>query len=226
MTDVHGRRALLLDGRADESDATLTALHGALLDGLTAAGWAVDDWTLRDADIAWCSGCFGCWTTTPGECVHEDAGRAVAERAERADLWLFLTQVTFGGYSSTLKRALDHIIPILLPFLVKEGDDTRHPFRYDHRPDLLVVGVVPERQGGGAEAQIFRRLVERNALNMRPPRWAAGVVERGTGDGELRVQVAGLLADAGAVPAGVPGEAPASAQTPPGGAADSEEVVA
>ena len=202
MSEPRGRRALLLDGRADESDATLASLHGALLDGLTAGGWAVDDWTLRDADIAYCTGCFTCWVKTPGECAHKDAGHEVAERAEHADLWVFLTPVTFGGYSSTLKRALDHIIPILLPFLIKEGDETRHPLRYDHRQDLLVVGVVPKGAAEGAEAQTFRRLVERNTLNMRPPRWAAGVVEQGTGDRELRLQVSGLLAEAGAAPAG------------------------
>jgi len=49
---------------------------------------------------------------------------------------VFFTPVTFGGYSSVLKRALDHIIPTLVPFLVAEGDDTRHPLRYDHRRDL------------------------------------------------------------------------------------------
>jgi multimeric flavodoxin WrbA len=215
MSDLQGRRALILDGRDGDGDATLTSVHDALVDGLVAAGWAVDDWALRDADIAWCTGCFGCWVTTPGECAHKDAGHDVADRAEHADLWVFLTPVTFGGYSSQLKRALDHIIPILVPFLIKEDGETRHPLRYDHRQDLLALGVVPAGQAGSAQADTFRRLVERNTLNMRPPHWAAGVVERGTGDRELRVEVAGLLAEVGAAPAaGAPAPAAAEVEAP------------
>ncbi len=63
--------ALLLDGRRDD-DPTLALAHDALVDGLAAGGWAVDDWRLRDDKIAWCAGCFKCWT--------HDAGRVRAPR--------------------------------------------------------------------------------------------------------------------------------------------------
>ncbi|MEI6725275.1 MAG: NAD(P)H-dependent oxidoreductase, partial [Actinomycetes bacterium] len=131
--------ALLLDGRRDD-EPTLALAHDALADGLAAGGWAVDDWRLRDDKIAWCAGCFKCWTTTPGECAHHDDGRAVAERWVRSDLVVFLTPVTFGGYSSELKKALDHVLPILLPTMGKRGGETHHPQRYERRRDLLVVG--------------------------------------------------------------------------------------
>ena len=65
--------ALILDGRRDD-DPTLALAHDALVDGLAAGGWAVDDWTLRDDKIAWCAGCFKCWTQTPGVCAHHDGG--------------------------------------------------------------------------------------------------------------------------------------------------------
>jgi multimeric flavodoxin WrbA len=198
MTTQH--RALLLDG-SPADDATLTLAHDALIDGLAAAGWAVDDWTLRDDRIAWCTGCFGCWVKTPGVCVHKDAGRDVAARAARADLLVYLTPVTFGGYSSELKKALDHIIPIKLPDLKKTGGDTRHPQRYEHVHDLLVVGTVPSGQVASRAAETFRRLVDQNCLNLRPAHHAAGVLEQDAGEWEVRVGVSALLAKAGvAVP--------------------------
>jgi multimeric flavodoxin WrbA len=188
--------ALLLDGRTDD-EPTLAAAHDALVDGLAAGGWAVDDWILRGDKIAWCAGCFKCWTQTPGVCAHHDDGRKVAERLVPSDLVVFLTPVTFGGYSSELKKALDHVIPILLPFMRKRSGETRHPQRYERRRGLLVVGTVPSGQADGPEAQTFRRLVERNTYNMEPTRWAAGVLEQGVSDWEVRVAINALLAEVG-----------------------------
>jgi hypothetical protein len=190
------RVALILDGRVGD-DSTLELAHEARVAGLAAGGWAVDDWRLRDDRIAWCAGCFKCWTTTPGVCAHHDDGREVAARWVRSDLVVFLTPVTFGGYSSELKKALDHVIPILLPYLRKPGSDTRHPQRYERTRHLLAVGTVPAAQADGPEASTFRRLVARNALNMQPPRWAAGVLEDGAGEWEVRVAVNALLAEVG-----------------------------
>ncbi|HTX69430.1 MAG TPA: NAD(P)H-dependent oxidoreductase [Thermoleophilia bacterium] len=200
------RTALLLDGRVDD-DATQALIHDTLAAGMAAAGLAVDDWTLRDEKIAWCAGCFGCWVKTPGVCVHKDGGRDVAARAARADLLVYLTPVTFGGYSSQLKKALDHLIPLKLPDLKKTGPDTRHPQRYDRVHDLLVVGTVPRGQGQGGQARTFRRLVERNCLNLRPAHSATGVIDEGAGAWEVRVAVASLLEQAG-----VAGAAPAHLQ--------------
>jgi hypothetical protein len=192
--------ALLLDGRSDD-DPTLALINDALADGLAAGGWAVDDWHLRDDRIAWCAGCFKCWTTTPGVCAHGDAGREVAARWVRSDLVVLLTPVTFGGYSSELKKALDHVIPILLPYLRKKGADTHHPQRYERRRGLLAVGTVPRGCADGPEARTFRRLVERNVLNMEPPRWSCGVLESGAHEWEVRVAVGALLDEVGVSPA-------------------------
>jgi multimeric flavodoxin WrbA len=193
------KSALLVDGRNDD-DVTLALLHTALVDGLTTAGWAVDDWHIRAQKMAWCSGCFGCWVKTPGECVYKDASHEGNQRASRADLLVILTPVTFGGYSAEAKKALDHMIGIHLPYLKKLGEDSHHPPRYRRRHDLLAVGTVPAGQGGGIEAETFRRLVERNILNLYPGRQVNAVIESGAGETEIRSRVGELLTACGIKP--------------------------
>lgn len=75
-------------------------------------GWEVEPFILHDMEIHhW--GCFGCWVQTPGVCVIDDAGRDVARAVIQSDLAVFLIPVTFGGYSSELKKAVDRLICLL-----------------------------------------------------------------------------------------------------------------
>ena len=189
------RQALLLDGRRREHSRTLAVAHDALRDGLSSAGWAVDDWALRGDDVSFCTGCFGCWVKTPGVCVGRGAARSVAERVIASGLVVLLTPVTFGGYSAEMKKALDHVIPVLLPFFRKVDGDTRHTMRYDSYPDLLAVGAMDSgRAVAEGEAETFRHLVARNALNLAPPTWDAGTLPAEANESEVRHSVTRLLA--------------------------------
>jgi len=109
---------------------------------LRAAGFVPEILLLRDLDIAPCVGCFGCWIRTPGECVIPDAGRDVAKTVIRSDLTVFLTSVTFGGYSSELKKAVDRLIPLVSPYFRRVGGEVHHRPRYRCHPRLLGVGLL------------------------------------------------------------------------------------
>ena len=131
---------------------------------------------LRDMEMADCKGCFGCWITTPGQCVIDDAARPMADKLGPADLKVFVTSVVFGGYSYQLKKALDRQISTLLPFVRKnEQGEVHHPSRYsDKKPYFLVIGVLPEKDPE-SEA-IFRGLVERNSLNMHSKAYGTAII--------------------------------------------------
>ncbi|MFX1337854.1 MAG: flavodoxin family protein [Promethearchaeota archaeon] len=159
-------KALILNGTRKQ-DPEIEDLYNHLIDELRDSGWEVTSLILKDIKISHCLGCFECWIKTPGECVINDYSREITKLAIQSDLLLFFTPVTFGGYSSELKKAVDRLIPNLLPFFKKVEGEIHHVQRYEKRFSLLVVGYL--NYGNDEKMQIFKTLVDRNALNMAPP---------------------------------------------------------
>lgn len=137
----------------------------AVMSIMKAHDWQVDAFALATMNIKTCRGCFSCWVKTPGRCVITDDDQEAILRAwADADLIAWLTPITFGGYAPELKKAMDRIIPVLLPFFIKIRGETHHPQRYPRRRRLLVIGT--QKQEDADSESVFRRLVQRNALNM------------------------------------------------------------
>jgi len=186
--------ALLLNG-AQDNDEALARAQRLLTDALERAGWQADALELRGIDITPCTGCFGCWVRTPGECVLDDPARDVARRAARSDLLAFLTPLTFGGYSSQLKKAVDRLVPLVSPFFMQVNGETHHKPRYRRYPRLLGLGIADAPDASAAE--LFATIVQRNALNLHAPGHAARVVARGAEEAGVRDAVQALLQEAG-----------------------------
>jgi NADPH-dependent FMN reductase len=156
--------ALILNGERN-NESMLYAAEGIVRKELLSAGWQADIIALREKEIAPCMGCFGCWLKTPGVCVLDDFGREIASLAVGSDVMIFLTSITFGGYSSELKKAIDRFAcPMLLPLFTKIKGEIHHKARYNPLPDLIAIGVLPERDDGSE--RVFKGLVERNAVNL------------------------------------------------------------
>jgi hypothetical protein len=184
-------RALVLNG-ALSAGGGVARVEATLRDVLAERGCAMDVAVLRAEPIAYCRGCFECWTTTPGVCRTGDAGPALARRLIGSDLVVFLTPITFGGYSSELKKALDRSIGLVMPFFQRIDGETHHRRRYARFPALLGLGVLPAPDPD--DEALFRTLLRRNALNMHAPVYAAGVVYESEPASSVRDCVDGLLA--------------------------------
>jgi len=168
-------KALILNGAVALRDMAAT-VDAALSAELCACGYTVARRDLAALDICDCMGDFGCWTVTPGVCVQPGAHREVARDLIRSDLVTFLTPVTFGGYSSALKRQLDHCVPLISPRFARVDGETHHEPRYERFPAVLAVGLMDRLDP--AATRVFERLVRRNALNMYAPRFASPVLTR------------------------------------------------
>jgi multimeric flavodoxin WrbA len=180
--------ALTGDRYVDDVAEQLTAT-------LAEDGWQVQSWTLRYEKIAYCLGCFECWTKTPGRCRIDDGGQDVAASYIQADSVFYVTSITFGSYSSALKKAVDRIICLIEPFFRQIDGETHHHARYDRYPAIRAVGVLP--QPDGVQEQLFRTLVERNAINMHAPDHAVAVLYRAQTPQEQAAALSALLQERG-----------------------------
>ena len=143
-------------------------------DALAGAGAGVERIVVRDLDMRPCTGCFGCWTRTPGECVIDDDARSVAERVIAADVYAVVTPVSFGSFGSLAKSVLDRLICLVLPHFTMVDGEVHHRPRYRAIPRGARArnDAAPDAE----QAALFARLVERNAVNLHNPTHAAETV--------------------------------------------------
>lgn len=159
-------KATILNG-SDKNNRMADRLHNVILDELAELGWDTKSHTLQDMKIVYCVGCFQCWEKTPGVCRFKDDGQIIAEDYIQSDLVILLTPVTFGGHSSTLKKALDRIICLISPMFTRVNGEVHHSRRYKQYPMLLGAGFLsaPDDES----VHIFSTLINRNAISFHAP---------------------------------------------------------
>lgn len=155
-------KIVILDGSA-YTDGTAARIRAELINQLEMQNHTVETVILRERKIGNCAGDFFCWVRRPGVCNTDDDNRVIAAAICNAALLIYLTPITFGGYSATLKKAVDHQIQNIAPFFTTLNGETHHTRRYERYPDFLVIGWHAA-QNPAAEG-IFRHLAWRNSLN-------------------------------------------------------------
>lgn len=166
-------KAIILDG-SQEHDMTGLHVSTALIAELESRGWEIEHLQLREIKIGNCAGDFFCWIRNPGLCNVNDENRIIAASIANSQLMVYLTPITFGGYSSSLKKMVDHQIQNVLPFFEQINGETHHQQRYPSYPDFLAIGWM-DQPDAQSEA-IFRHLTYRNGINFYASKLVTGVV--------------------------------------------------
>lgn len=170
----------------------LERIAGELARALAAVGETeVRTFELAGLPLAHCLGEFDCWARSPGTCRAKDAENEIAKAVHDASRVVLLDAVTFGGHSSTVKRAQDRLLCLLSPFFEKRALLTHHAARYEKAPSFHAVGWMPRIDE--AEVETFLGLADANAINLISPRVGAVVVDD-TSSPEARVDaLTGML---------------------------------
>jgi multimeric flavodoxin WrbA len=167
-------KILVLDGLSSgegERSHVTDILTGVLAEG----GDAVRVFSVKSIKLTNCIGCFGCWQETPGICRYrEPRYQEIIEAWVHSDIIVLLTSVTFGGYSSGLKRIIERMLPVLLPYMSASHGEIHHRPRYSKFARLIGIGV--QEIANTAEAETFKLVVGRHAVDMSAPSYAAEVL--------------------------------------------------
>lgn len=117
----------------------------------------------KEANIGYCIGCFFCRVKSPGKCFIQDDMDDILRAYVDCDLFIILTKMQFGVYSSPIKCLLDRTIPLENPFLrIAKGEVHLQP-RYPKERKLMVIAYGEKIDPD--DGLVFRKLVERNAIN-------------------------------------------------------------
>jgi len=158
-------RVTIINGEPDAA-SEFNRYQDTLAARLREAGNEVSTLELRNLDLKGCSGCFGCWIKTPGECVKRDDSSLVARAVLAADLAIWASPMRMGFTSALTKRAQDQMIPLLHPYFVIEGGEMHHRARYERYPRFgLVLAVGPATDS--EDIEITRAIWSRTARNFK-----------------------------------------------------------
>lgn len=189
--------AVLLNG-ADHDDSFLQKVAGNAESVLHGNGYDIQSFSLKDMQIAYCRGCFGCWVKSPGLCVIDDAGRDIASAVVNSDVTIWLSPIRFGCFNSILKKVIDRLVCLISPFFMRQNGLLRKKPRYVSYPALICLGSLTKPDNESEE--IFARLVERNALSLHAPAHAHAILYESLSEEKLCAEITRVLHQAGGVP--------------------------
>jgi multimeric flavodoxin WrbA len=156
----------ILNGNPDASNTVFDGYLKKLSDTLSSGSNEVTILKLRDMDLKYCRGCWGCWVKTPGECVVKDDTREVRRQYIHSDLVLFASPVTMGFTTALIKRAHDKLLPLLHPYFVLVDGEVHHLARYDKYP---LMALLLEKGGDtdDEDIRIISDIYRRDAINFK-----------------------------------------------------------
>lgn len=113
---------------------------------------------ITDLDIKGCLGCFNCWTTTPGKCIHTDDMQTIIKQYAESDIIVLATPIYNGTTTHYLQRLQERFLPTALPYQIKHGEETRHPPRHQTKPPktvLIATAGFPDHQAFNIAKQLY-----------------------------------------------------------------------
>lgn len=135
------------------------------LAGAREAGAEVENVFLCDHEIKPCTGCYSCWTATPGRCRLTDDMAGLLAKFLASDTVVFASPVYVDNVTGPMKMFMDRLIPVADPHMEADpAGETRHRRNHDRPTRIVAISNCgyPEQ----SHFQVLRLLYRRMARNL------------------------------------------------------------
>ncbi|MGL1890644.1 MAG: NAD(P)H-dependent oxidoreductase [Spirochaetaceae bacterium] len=133
-------------------------------------GHTVEYFPVQKMNLAYCQGCWDCWTKTPGVCRLKDDGEQYTKALSNSDVVLYISPVSAGFITTETKKALDRFIPNALPYITIYEEECHHLQRYpDNRADIGII-LFDDENLSSKSCNIIYKNFDRIQKNMRSKR--------------------------------------------------------
>jgi multimeric flavodoxin WrbA len=156
----------ILNGNPEAQNTDFESYLDRLALALDDLGMEVLTITLREKEIHSCTGCWGCWVKTPGECIIPDDSLEIRKEIIHSDLLIFASPLIMGFTSALLKIMQDKLIPLVHPYIELVNNECHHIKRYNTYPKLALI-FSPEPDTDAEDIQIVTNIYERLAINFK-----------------------------------------------------------
>lgn len=131
---------------------TLLMLEG-LLKGMREEGADVEAVNLREKEVRFCTGCYTCWTRTPGKCVQrDDMTEELLPKFLDADMVILASPLYQYTVTASMKAFIERTLPAFLPYLEQSQGAVYHPLREKY-PAVVMLSVA-----GNPGMEVFHQL--------------------------------------------------------------------
>jgi len=163
------KKALIIFGSPRKEKGHTYRLLSRFINGMKESGVDVELIHLLDYNIRPCTGCFSCWTRTPGRCIHKDDMGDLLKKFDQADFVVYAQPLYVFTVPGIMKNFLDRCLPRLEPYLIrKENGSTRHPRRWTQNGRVVIFSVCgfPEMEHFDALRRMYRLLSETSGTHI------------------------------------------------------------
>lgn len=106
-------KILAFNGSPRGKQGNTEVLIRLFLEGCRQAGAETETIYLKEKNIHSCSGCFTCWTKTPGSCIHKDDMKYLLDKLLEADIIVYGTPLYYFTYTGIMKNFIDRQLPLV-----------------------------------------------------------------------------------------------------------------
>jgi hypothetical protein len=123
-------KVLAINGSPRGAKGNTEVLLEQFLKGCEESGAEIETIYLKDKKIKHCSGCFTCWTKTPGKCIHNDDMEELLSKVIKADIMVYATPLYYYTVTGIMKDFMDRKLPLANREIIKVGEQYTHPSRF------------------------------------------------------------------------------------------------